>query len=57
VEIIFIRDATNIGHRHYFSGLSCKEIEMEIAKKTNNLPKANSSAGHSRHDSRCNPQL
>jgi hypothetical protein len=45
VEIIFISVTTNIGHRHYFSGLSCKEIEMEIVKKTNNLAKDNSATG------------
>jgi hypothetical protein len=45
VEIIFITDATNIGHRYYFSGLSCKEIETEITKRTNNLAKVNSATG------------
>jgi hypothetical protein len=45
VAIIFITEATNIGHRHYFSGLWGKEIEMEIAKKTNDLVKANSATG------------
>jgi hypothetical protein len=49
VAIIFITETTNIGHRHYFSGLWGKEIEMEIAKKTNNLAKANSATDQPRN--------
>jgi hypothetical protein len=41
VAIIFITEATNIGHRHYFSGLWGKELEIEIAKNNlDNLAKA-----------------